>query len=148
MTLTVTIDRTVPDTVHRGTTYEQTVIVSTQSGTTFGLFDPDLLIDESLTNQECSLVVQVMVEDVESIHESEHRITPNEEEPHSYSGHRFSGQILRTNQVTGSKHEVEIDVGQSDSVLAYLSSDQLDSVMSAEFVSLSSLRVDIVECVE
>lgn len=148
MTLNVTIERAVPDTVYRETTHEQTVVVSTQSGTTFGVFDPNLLIDDSLTNQECSLVVQVMVEDVESTHKSEHGVTPNEDEPYSYSGHRFSGQILRVNQIAGSKYEVEMDVGQSDSVLAYLPSDQLDSVTSAEFVSLSSLRADITECVE
>lgn len=102
-----------PETVYEGTVYEQRAVLESPEGVAFGVFDPDLILEEALVGEEVVLEVSLLVArgGVATVSGAEPGIVPNPDDPTGWAHHRFVGRVVDVVARDEYFYQVSLDVG-------------------------------------
>ncbi|QPV61598.1 hypothetical protein I7X12_12595 [Halosimplex litoreum] len=144
MSLKISIEEIIPETVYQETVYEQVVIGKTIDGTRFGMFDYDMHVPPNSIGETLEICINLFIprERVTTTDRQVKGVQPNENNPDGWSDHEFYGELTSLEEISQSSYECEIDVGVGTvSIKSYKNLNQHLSV--GDFVELEASRTDI-----
>lgn len=113
MTIKARILKVEPTTEHEGIVYDQNVVIELPSGTTIGVFDMDMLVDEGMVGEMRDLKISLLVgkSSIESCTGVELHIDPSRNEPEFWKNHIYYGVVGSVSEEEG-HYVISLDVGE------------------------------------
>ena len=145
----VELKKVEPSAVHDGIVYEQTGVVESVSGSEFGVFDPDVLLNIENVGSWLELNLSVLLPKRTGVErkDCEKGIYPNNEDPFSFKDHDLCGEVVEKRRIKEGWYNACIDIG--DGIIRVGGNKrQMPTVSIGDLISVHAVRVDVLDTEE
>ncbi|WP_049894184.1 hypothetical protein [Halogranum rubrum] len=133
---------------YQGTVFDQSVTVRLPDDSKMGLFDKDILVDDELTGEECTVVLSLLSTISHVVdHSNPKGIEPNSADPEGWSNHVYSGEVVEILEETETGYELRLEVGYGD-VVVHLDGRQFNDSPAGCFLEVTAMRSDVYSVLE
>lgn len=144
MSLNVTVNDVIKETVYKDQVYEYRVILD-YNGVEFGVFDKDMLCSpEYVTSSFHVEIAPFLLTELTKVEDSTLGIIPNKDAPHDWKHHTYIGKILSIYQRDLRRATLDLGDGTVDITLDENEIGEIaNSVEQGDVVRFTSIRTDL-----